>query len=128
LALLLGAIYDGIAGRRTAQTFAYCSVVFQLAALTHNVLIWRTTAQLAGDVCRTFPALLQNEETVAVENLPGAHNGVFFLANGFPDCVLVNSGKEVHILSTNMHRSPDIRLRWDDAAQSFVRMNQNSSR
>jgi hypothetical protein len=82
------------------------------------LLIWRDTAQLAAHVCSSFPANLREGETVMVTNLPVAHNGVFFLANGFPECVYVNSGKTIKVLSS-LSTGGQKTFRWDATSQSI---------
>jgi hypothetical protein len=119
-ALLLGAIYDGFDNQHFARLAAGCFLLFQLVALTHNLLIWRSTAQLAGGVCNSFPAALKDGETVIIPNLPRAHDGVFFLSNAFSECLLVNSGKQIKVLPAGTPGLHQKLFLWDDASNSLI--------
>lgn len=99
-AILFGAIIEGAANNRMKLLLAAAILTFQGSALCHNLLIWRGAAELAGRVCREFPRMIAPNQPVLVDNLPQTLNGVFFLGNGFPACVYVNSGTAITFLST----------------------------
>jgi hypothetical protein len=70
-------------------------LLFHLAALEHNLQIWRSVALESRQICRDFGAGISHETgPVAVHDLPATRNGVFFLKNGFPQCVAFNSGAD----------------------------------
>jgi hypothetical protein len=88
---MIGAIYDGFSNRKLAVLTIAGFLMFQCAALVHNLLIWRDTAYLAQRTCSAFAAQFSGEqEPLTVLPLPRTHEGVYFLANGFPDCVYIN--------------------------------------
>jgi hypothetical protein len=121
LALLSGAIYDGFSHVQLAQIVAGSILFFQIAALSHNLLIWRETAELAGHVCRVFPASLHENEIAIIPNLPKTNKGVFFLSNGFPECVFVNSGKKIRVLPASISNSDKVKqFRWDEGSQTLI--------
>jgi hypothetical protein len=57
-------------------------LLFQTAALEHNLLVWRDVAFRAREICRSG---------VDLRDRPATLNGVYFLSKGFDECVLVNS-------------------------------------
>ncbi len=65
------------------------TALFQLAALLHNELIWNHEARVASQACLDTAQILKRNPALTLDpaGLPRVRNGVFFLANGFPDCV-----------------------------------------
>lgn len=67
-------------------------LLFQLAALTHNLLTWRQVAFLAQRTCRSIAAeTASDDRAITIHGLPNTWHGVFFLGNGFPECVQMNA-------------------------------------
>ncbi len=60
-------------------------VVFNLAALFHNMTAWEYASQKAKLACTVAASC--GVVKGAVFGLPGSLKGVYFLANGFPECV-----------------------------------------
>jgi hypothetical protein len=119
-ALLFGAIAESI-DQRTARAFVVVAMlVSQAGMLCHNLLIWRDTALLAGTVCRTFPQKIDPGQPVVIANLPRERKGVFFLANGFPACVYVNSGKMVTVAPVEGSGGELVHFGWDDKSEALV--------
>jgi hypothetical protein len=122
MALAFGWAYDGFRSQRVAVVAAGALLLFQTAALTHNLLIWRDTAALAGRVCRNFPELAGNADRVSIPSLPRLHNGVFFLGNGFSECVLLQTGRRLEIHTGPAVEATDgVGLDWSEREQRFVR-------
>ncbi len=122
IALLVGAIYEGFDNKQVAVLMILGTLVFQSAALIHNLLIWRDTAYLAQRTCSTFAGIVGNGEAVVVSSLPSKHKGVFFLSNGFADCVYVNSGKQPVILSSPMGEYGQRIFAWDENSESIKKI------
>jgi hypothetical protein len=67
-------------------------IAFNAAALGHNLRPWQTTPATAAAVCREMGRELANDpRPVSVSGLPDRMQGVYFLSNGFPECVEMNS-------------------------------------
>jgi hypothetical protein len=60
-------------------------IVFNLAALLHNMMAWEYASQKARAACGVAASCAMRETQVL--GLPGSLNGVYFFANGFPECV-----------------------------------------
>lgn len=92
LALFWGLLVQGCERASTRSLLAAALLLFQLAALTHNLITWRNVAFLAQRICRDFAAETANSAApLRVIGLPGTWRGVFFLQNAFPECVQINS-------------------------------------
>ena len=113
----MGAVYDGFRDRKMAALLMSARLIFQVAALIRNLLIWRATAYLAGHTCSAFPAMLDGRRQAVVLNLPRTHDGVLFLFNGFSDCVYVNTGKRIKIVQVPAINSGEAVVTWDEQLQ-----------
>ncbi len=60
-------------------------VGFNLGALLHNMTAWEYASQKAHATCSVAAACALTGTTVV--GLPGSLKGVYFFANGFPECV-----------------------------------------
>jgi len=72
-----------------ARTRAFVSVVlvaFNLAALQHNITIWREVGETARRTCAAA-AICSRSGNPRVSGLPGSLDGVYFLGVGLPECV-----------------------------------------
>lgn len=70
-------------------------ILFQVAALRHNLSIWGTVAALAD---RTCAQIAQSGAVPPISSVPALVEGVPFLRNGLPACV------EFHHLAADEHR------------------------
>jgi hypothetical protein len=69
-------------------------VLFQFAALQHNLEIWRQVAFLSQKTCAAIGTeLATDSRPIQMEDLPATWKGVLFLKHGFPACVFQNSGQ-----------------------------------
>ncbi|MBV9266411.1 MAG: hypothetical protein JO061_09615, partial [Acidobacteriaceae bacterium] len=119
--LFVGALYDGFRNRKLAA-LAVCGICFfQACALLHNLLIWRETALLAAGTCSEFGRDAPQMETLTVLDLPSTWNGVYFLKNGFADCVLINSGRRLTISETSQPGGQAPVFRWNGVSETIVR-------
>jgi hypothetical protein len=57
-------------------------LAFNLAALLHNMTAWEYASQKARAACSVAAKC-----ATVVSGVPGSLNGVYFFANGFPECV-----------------------------------------
>ena len=83
--LLLGRAAEALpaSGRAVVSTTL---VVFNLAALQHNIDIWRDVGETAKRTCAAAAACSKNGSS-RVSGVPGSLDGVYFLGVGFPECV-----------------------------------------
>ncbi len=99
-------------------------VVFNLAALSHNLDIWKNVSQRAQEACKDASVLVGASATsMLVQQLPQSMNGVFFFANGFSQCVQAAAGRKVEVeldRGATPHR-PDsqVLLRWNQKREQL---------
>jgi hypothetical protein len=65
-------------------------LAFSLTALLHNLNGWETAAAKSKTVCE---AVASCSNPASVEGLPRSLNGVYFFANGLPECVRMERAK-----------------------------------
>jgi hypothetical protein len=82
------------------------ALAFNLAALEHNLTGWENAAAKATAVCH---AVVECSNPASVPGLPRSLDGVYFFANGLPECVRMERAKQpdlpMHVCS----------LAWDPA-------------
>lgn len=94
LAIFWAALLEGAARRGRRWVAAAVLIGFNVAALQHNLKPWRTTPEAAAAVCRALGREMAHDpRPVWVSGLPDRRQGVYFLSNGFPECVEMNSGQ-----------------------------------
>jgi hypothetical protein len=92
MALFWCVVVQGIEKWMPQIALSSALLFFQAAALIHNLWTWREVAFLAQRVCRMAAMQLdQDDRPAIIYGLPVTWHGVFFLANGFPECVQMNS-------------------------------------
>ena len=111
-AMLFGAMTE----RRNAWPAAAGFLIFQFAALEHNLAIWKSAGNLAQATCRAGADLVRSEPgPVVVLGLPNVLDGVYFLHTGFEDCVEMQTGQR-----PETEPKPGARVWiWDDAARKI---------
>jgi hypothetical protein len=126
LALFWGLLAQNYESRAGALLLAAGLLLFQWAALAHNLNIWRATAQLSRQTCAQAAEELRSDpRPIAVRDLPSRWNGVFFLHNGFAQCVADASRRTVdagRVLSSDTPATIS-RARsfvWDAVTQKLV--------
>lgn len=82
-AMFVAAAIQGV-DKRVRSIVAGTVVVFQIAALWHNLLIWGQTAELADRICANAA---RNGAERMTADLPSQIDGVPFMRNGFEACV-----------------------------------------
>jgi hypothetical protein len=65
-------------------------LAFNLAALEHNLTGWETAATKSKHVCEAVAAC---SNPASVDGLPRSLNGVYFFANGLPECVRIERNR-----------------------------------
>ena len=116
LAIFWAALLDGAAPGKLTWAMAAALIAFNMAALEHNLVPWRTTPVAAAAVCRELGReLAQDPRPVFVSGLPERLQGVYFLSNGFPECVETNSGEpaaRVHVVAGSAESVPPTARRF----------------
>ena len=91
-ALLWGVVFTSLNGRAWRWFALAWMVTLHLLMARHNLDFWLRVPQEARVVCAEFgQTVLASSGTAIVGGLPQRKNGVVFLANGFPQCVEMNS-------------------------------------
>jgi hypothetical protein len=107
-ALLAAAAWGGLTSRRLRGAVAAALVLFHFAALRHQLDAWESVARLAERTCTGAAPLVASagERPVVVENMPASVDGVFFLSNGFSECVQMAAGRSLRDPLVNVARPP----------------------
>jgi hypothetical protein len=119
LAIFWAAMLEESARNKLTWALAGALIAFNVAALEHNLGPWRTTPATAAAVCRALGSEMANDpRPVFVSGLPERLGGVYFLSNGFPECVETNSGEpaaRVHVVGESPYTVPNNgrRFAWD---------------
>ncbi len=96
IALVWGLLLGSLPPRGRAPLLG-ALVAVQLVILQHNLRPWREVPESAQAACLSLARLLPPPpEPVTVEGLPNTNQGAMFLANGFPECVAMNTGVSVN--------------------------------
>jgi len=102
---------------RLTWVTALALIGFNAAALEHNLVPWRTTPAAGAAVCRALGSeLAKDPRPVFVSGLPSRLDGVYFLSNGFPECVQMNSGEA----AARVHAVGESTDSWPQSARRFV--------
>ena len=123
--LLLAWALEALPLRRVQWIVGAGILAFNLFALEHNIGVWQRVADLAKQTCRTARACITDpSKSVIVSGLPGTIDGVYFFANGFPECLKMADGfagvVESRIVGTNPGDASANVLTWD-SSQSVIR-------
>lgn len=104
-----------------AYAISVVVLCFNLACLEGNVAIWTQVAEAARSACQTFGRQIANVPgTVEVTGVPYKYRGVYFLANGFADCVQINSGVPAKRIITAIGSTvPSYTFRWNEESRRF---------
>jgi protein O-mannosyl-transferase len=117
--LFLGGTVGGLRALRFQWFAGLALIVFQLAALQHNLFIWRKVAAIGRQASDEFVRVMPLDKPMTVLNLPAKRDGVPFLQNCFQYCLVVNSGAaRAPILDSGS--APFVR--WNDADDRFERV------
>jgi len=107
--LLVGGL-AGIARMRSAV--AAVLIIFQAAALWHNLTGWRMASEMVESVCKAVAdCAVHSEANPQVKGLPRIWHGVYTFANGFAECVEMNRKPKVDATPGSV----GCQFRFDDA-------------
>ena len=114
IALWWGLLMEGLGDRRLRFSIALGVLFFHAIALQHNQRMWREVPALARNACvQVGQELARDPRPIRVRGLPPSLHGVYFIANGFPECVLFNSGQDPRRVRTG----DAVRASADDTAR-----------
>jgi hypothetical protein len=102
---LLAAAAVELAAPKLRYAAGIAMLVFSVAALSHNLDVWQQVAAKSKTVCEAV-ASCSNPESVT--GLPRSLDGVYFFANGLPECVRLMRSQH---LDAPQHACS---LRWDE--------------
>jgi hypothetical protein len=96
--VLLALAIEGMPARAALAGGAI--LLFQLAALWHNMIVWERTAHLAEDVCRmAAEEAVRSPAPPVFVNPPLILDGIAFYPNGLPECVAMHQpGAKVSVV------------------------------
>ncbi|HEV2688343.1 MAG TPA: hypothetical protein VGV35_07305 [Bryobacteraceae bacterium] len=88
--LLLATLAENVKGKLAVSVTI---LVFQGAALVHNLAAWEYASQKANQACSVAAGCVKARDgRIAAFGLPQSLRGAYFFANGFPECVELQSG------------------------------------
>jgi hypothetical protein len=116
LALMFAAALEA-ARVRVAAAAACAILIFQLAALEHNLRVWESVSGLAERTCASIAAV---PGPVALSDIANTVDGVYFLHTGLRGCV-EKAGKRELYLAGEIAPLDATTLVWDGQRRSFQR-------
>jgi hypothetical protein len=121
-ALLFAAAIAGM-NRPFAIPAAAAILAFQTAALEHNLLIWRSVAQLAERTCADGARQLRAASgPVVFDDLPNEIDGVYFLHSGLRACIEWAAGDaagKLRLEGEPRTGAITLELMWDGRRQTW---------
>ena len=99
-------------------------LAFHTAALVHNLSAWEYASEKAKSACAAAAVCVAGPQSrIGVIGLPNSLNGVYFFANGFPECVSMQRNYEP-VEAELMEAAPEAGkfscvLRWDSTANEL---------
>jgi hypothetical protein len=114
--LLLATAVEGLK-RKSQWVISITILVFNIAALFHNLSSWEQAAQKAQAACSVAAAC---PNKVEVLGLPGSLNGVYFFANGFQECVEMQRNRNAS-QAFDRPQYPCV-LSWDSKTEQLSRV------
>ncbi|HEV2199293.1 MAG TPA: hypothetical protein VGR73_05700 [Bryobacteraceae bacterium] len=130
VALAFAALLEALRPR-VAVLAACVLLTFQTAALEHNLSIWQRVAQLADRTCRVAAQeAAASPDGISFGGLPSTLDGVYFLGNGFRQCVEMAAKRELPQMRVDEEGRPSKseppklepgrRFHWDGRNRMFV--------
>jgi hypothetical protein len=121
--LLLGVALAGL----SPKVRSFCALIiilFNYAALTHNLAIWERVSLRAQEACKDASVCAGASAThMLVRQLPQSIDGVFFFTNGFSECVEAAIGRKIDVeLDRGAAPHPSnsqILLRWNQQREQL---------
>ena len=103
--------------QKSRWAVAITILIFNIAALFHNLSAWEEAGEKARTACSVAAACSNN---VVVSGLPGSLNGVYFFANGFEECVEMR--RNMHAIRPSDPSQPPCVLNWDKNSGKLSRV------
>lgn len=124
-ALLLGVAVDAVRPETLRAGAAAALVLFHFAALRHELDVWQSVTGLVQRTCVDAATLIAPlpGSPVLINGLPDTLDGVFFLGNGFKECVELQAGRRLPalVVGRGQPASPSARVfHWDPAQRRLV--------
>jgi hypothetical protein len=104
---------------RTAAAVACVVIAAQVAALEHNLMIWRRVARLEEHTCESVAQAAPQARVIS--DVPNVVDGVYFLHTGLRPCVEWAAGRPLPEVFPKL--TPDLAgpgLVWNDEQRAFV--------
>jgi hypothetical protein len=118
LALISAALLEATRPR-IALAAAAAIIVFQAAALEHDLRIWARVSSLAANTCADVAA---TPGPVAVSDIANTIDGVYFLHTGLRGCIEAAGKPEAQIYLAGETSPPNVaHLAWNTATRRFTR-------
>jgi hypothetical protein len=93
--------------RKAKWVVSIAILVFNLAALFHNLSAWEYASNKAQAACSVAASCARGRDgRMAILGLPRSLRGVYFFANGFPECVQMQPGAEAAKVELREAASP----------------------
>ncbi|HEV8040253.1 MAG TPA: hypothetical protein VGP62_15400 [Bryobacteraceae bacterium] len=100
--------------RKSRWLVAITILIFNIAALFHNLNAWEEAGEKARTACSVAAAC---PNKVVVSGLPGSLNGVYFFANGFQECVEMQRNSNASRPSDSSQHA--CILQWDNRTEEL---------
>jgi hypothetical protein len=114
-AILWGLLLSSVASMRWRWISVASIVTIQMVIAHHNLSGWEAVSRQARVVCSDFGnSVRQRNDLSIVRGLPQKKNGIVFLANGFPECVEMNSGIPRSRIQVNNNNA---NFSWNEQSQ-----------
>lgn len=122
-ALLMAAGWAALRSRAGLWAAA-ATIVFQTAALEHNLGIWREISALAENTCAAVARAAAASPSLTVSDVPNFIDGVYFLHTGLRPCVEAAAGAPLpHVRFAYERKRSEAdgpwNLRWNDERRGF---------
>ncbi len=121
--ILLGVALAGLRPKARGICAAVI-LLFNYAALTHNLGIWQRVSQQAQEACEDaahFAGVSANR--MLVQQLPESLDGVFLFGNGFPECLEAAAGRKIEVDLDRGKAPPpsggQVVLRWNQQTEQL---------
>ncbi len=117
LAFLFAALFDALRPRLGAAAAASV-LIFQTAALEHNLAVWTRVGQIAERACAQAAAV---KGPAVLSDISNVVDGVYFLHTGLRGCVKLAGKSDIYLESEGEAAPPGVtRLEWDEKSREWA--------
>ncbi len=125
-ALLLAVALDSLRPELLRMGATAALLLFHFAALEHQLNAWQSVTTLAHRTCADAAAIVDGSagSPVLFRPLPDTIDGVFFLGNGFQECVELQTDRRLPALVEGRKQQPPSGarvFRWDAQQRMLIR-------